>query len=580
MTMKKIITFLIIAVLFLGCNDDFLDRAPLSEIAPENSFNTAQDLELYTNSFYNDLPGFGGIIENDNLSDNVLFNGVPLEQTGNRIIPAEAGSGGWSWGDLRKVNIFFENYERSPDEAAKKEYSGVAYFFRALFYYNKLKRFGGVPWYDEVIGSDDTELLLKPRDSREFITQKIIDDLDKAIENLNTDQSSDRVNRWTALALKSRICLFEGTFRKYHGGQGADELLNLAQQAAKRVMDEGPYRLYSTGNSNSDYRDLFASNDAKEDEVMLTRRYSIDLDVINNINYYFTSPTQSDVGLTKSIVDTYLLTDGSPFTSQTGYETLGFAQESQNRDPRMAQTIRTPGYTRIGGSSAVLPDFSASISGYQISKFVSDESQDGFQTGYQDIPIFRFGEVLLNFAEAKAELGTISQADIDASVNLLRARVGMPGLNLANANASPDPILQSRYSNVSGSNNGVILEIRRERRVELVLEGFRYDDLMRWRNGKLLEQHFNGMYFSGLGQFDLDGNGSFDIELFQGSPAFSTPQTLEIGGVITLSNGADGNLVPFADRAKTFDESRDYLYPIPSGDILLNPNLDQNPNWE
>ncbi|WP_345006710.1 RagB/SusD family nutrient uptake outer membrane protein [Snuella lapsa] len=578
--MKKIITFLIIAVLFLGCNDDFLDRAPLSEIAPENSFNTAQDLELYTNSFYNDLPGFGGIIENDNLSDNVLFNGVPLEQTGNRIIPAEAGSGGWSWGDLRKVNIFFENYERSPDEAAKMEYSGVAYFFRALFYYNKLKRFGGVPWYDEVIGSDDTELLLKPRDSREFITQKIIEDLDRAISNLNTDKSSDRVNRWTALALKSRVCLFEGTFRKYHGGQGADDLLNLAQQAAKRVMDEGPYRLYSTGNSNSDYRDLFASNDAKEDEIMLTRRYSIDLDVINNINYYFTSPTQSDVGLTKSIVDTYLLNDGSPFTSVTGYETFDFNQESQNRDPRMAQTIRTPGYTRIGGSSSVLPDFSASISGYQIAKFVNDESQDGFQTGYQDIPIFRFGEVLLNFAEAKAELGTLTQADIDASINLLRARVGMPGLNLANANASPDPALQSRYSNVLGSNIGVILEIRRERRVELVLEGFRYDDLMRWRNGKLLEEHFNGMYFSGLGQFDLDGNGSFDIELFQGSPAFNTPQTLEIGGVITLENGVDGNLVPFADRTKTFDESRDYLYPIPSGDILLNPNLDQNPKWE
>jgi hypothetical protein len=580
MTMKKIITFLIIAVLFLGCNDDFLDRAPLSEIAPENSFNSAQDLELYTNSFYNDLPGFGSIIENDNLSDNVLFNGVPLEQTGNRIIPAEAGSGGWSWGDLRKVNIFFENYERSPDETAKKEYSGVAYFFRALFYYNKLKRFGGVPWYDEVIGSDEMELLLKPRDSREFITQKIIEDLDKAISNLNTDKSSDRVNRWTALALKSRVCLFEGTFRKYHGGQGADELLNLAQQAAKRVMDEGPYRLYSTGNSNSDYRDLFASNDAKEDEIMLTRRYSINLDVINNINYYFTSPTQSDVGLTKSIVDTYLLNDGSPFTSQSGFDTFDFAQESQNRDPRMAQTIRTPGYTRIGGSSIVLPDFSASISGYQIAKFVNDESQDGFQTGYQDIPIFRFAEVLLNFAEAKAELGTLTQADIDASINLLRARVGMPGLNLANANASPDPVLQSRYSNVSGSNIGVILEIRRERRVELVLEGFRYDDLMRWRNGKLLEEHFNGMYFSGLGQFDLDSNGSFDIELFQGSPAFNTPQTLEIGGVITLSNGTDGNLVPFADRTKKFDESRDYLYPIPSGDILLNPNLDQNPNWE
>jgi len=578
--MKKIVIYLICAVLFLGCNDDFLDRAPLSEIAPENSFNTAQDLELYTNSFYNDLPGVGGIIESDNLSDNVLFNGVPPEQRGDRFIPAEAGSGGWSWGDLRKINIFFENFERSPDEAAKKEYSGVAYFFRALFYYNKLKRFGDVPWYDEVIGSDNNELLLKPRDSREFITQKIIEDLDKAIQNLNTEQSSDRVNRWTALALKSRVCLFEGTFRKYHGGSDANDLLNLAQLAAKRVIDESPYKLYSTGNPLTDYRDLFASNNAKQDEVMLARRYSLDLDVINSINYYFTSPTQSDVGLTKSIVDTYLLDTGTPFTSVPGYETYGFYEESQNRDPRMAQTIRTPGYSRIGSNTPSLPDFSATISGYQIAKYVADESQDGFQTGYQDIPVFRFAEVLLNFAEAKAELGTLSQDDINVSINLLRARVGMPGLNIANANSNPDAVLQSRYSNVSGANAGAILEIRRERRVELVLEGFRYDDLMRWKNGSLLEQYFKGVYFPSLGQFDLDNNGSFDVELFTGVPSTGAPQKVEIGGVITLSNETNGNLVPFADRAKIFDESKDYLYPIPLGDILLNSNLEQNPNWE
>ena len=246
----------------------------------------------------------------------------------------------------------------------------------------------------------------------------------------------------------------------------------------------------------------------------------------------------------------------------------------------MAQTIRTPGYTRIGGSTPVLPDFSASISGYQIAKYVNDVSQDGFQAGYQDIPILRYAEVLLNFAEAKAELGTLTQADLDASIGLLRSRVGMPGLNLANANANPDPVLQSRYSNVTGSNAGVILEIRRERRVELVLEGFRYDDLIRWKNGKLLEDHFNGMYFSGLGAFDLDGNSSLDVELFTGSPSTTAPQKVEIGGVITLSNGTEGNLVPFADRIKNFDESKDYLYPIPSGDIQLNPNLTQNPNWD
>ena len=577
--MKKISIILLLAFTIYSCNDEFLDRFPLSEISPENSFNTAADLELYTNSFYNDLPGFGGVIESDNLSDNVLFNGVPLEQTGNRLIPAEAGSSGWNWDDLRKINIFFENYERCPDEAAKKEYSGVAYFFRAYFYYNKLKRFGGVPWYDQVIGTGDTELLLKPRDSRQFVVEKIIEDLDKAIENLGIEKASDRVNRWTALALKSRVCLFEGTFRKYHsnlGLSGASELLNLAQEAAKRVIEEGPYKVYSTGNTANDYRDLFAADDAIEDEIMLTRRYSLGLNVINSINYYFTSPTQSDVGLTKSIVDSYLLNNGQAITSLPNYETLRFFDETRNRDPRMYQTIRTPGYRRIGSNTAILPDFSATMSGYQIAKFVADVSQDGFQAGYQDLPIIRFAEVLLNYAEAKAELGNITQNDIDISIKKLRDRVGMPNLNLAAANATPDPVLQATYPNVS---SGIILEVRRERRIELVLEGFRYDDLMRWKSGKLLENHFKGMYFTGLGAFDLDNNGSLDVELFTGSSVTNAPQKIEIGGVITLSNGNRGNLVPFADRIKLFNESRDYLYPIPLGDIQLNPNLIQNPNW-
>ena len=577
--MKKISIILLLAFTIYSCNDEFLDRFPLSEISPENSFNTAADLELYTNSFYNDLPGFGGVIESDNLSDNVLFNGVPLEQTGNRLIPAEAGSSGWNWDDLRKINIFFENYERCLDEAAKKEYSGVAYFFRAYFYYNKLKRFGGVPWYDQVIGTGDTELLLKPRDSRQFVVEKIIEDLDKAIENLGIEKASDRVNRWTALALKSRVCLFEGTFRKYHsnlGLSGASELLNLAQEAAKRVIEEGPYKVYSTGNTANDYRDLFAADDAIEDEIMLTRRYSLGLNVINSINYYFTSPTQSDVGLTKSIVDSYLLNNGQAITSLPNYETLRFFDETRNRDPRMYQTIRTPGYRRIGSNTAILPDFSATMSGYQIAKFVADVSQDGFQAGYQDLPIIRFAEVLLNYAEAKAELGNITQNDIDISIKKLRDRVGMPNLNLAAANATPDPVLQATYPNVS---SGIILEVRRERRIELVLEGFRYDDLMRWKSGKLLENHFKGMYFTGLGAFDLDNNGSLDVELFTGSSVTNAPQKIEIGGVITLSNGNRGNLVPFADRIKLFNESRDYLYPIPLGDIQLNPNLIQNPNW-
>lgn len=581
--MKNIFKILIIVPFLFNCNDDFLERFPLSEIAPENSFNTAQELELYTNSFYNDLPGVSGIIESDNISDNVLFNGVPVEQTGERLVPGTAGSSGWSWGDLRKINVFFENFERSTDEAAKKEYSGVAYFFRAWFYFEKIKRFGDVPWYDEVIGSTDAELLNKPRDSRELVINNIITDLDKAIENLNTDKSVDRVSRWTALTLKSRVCLFEGTFRKYHDlslPTSADDLLTLSYQAAERVINEGPFRIYNTGNPTTDYRDLFSSFDVNETEVMLTRRYSQELDVINNINYLFTSKTQSDVGLTKSIVDSYLMTDGSAFTAQMGYETMGFDQEMDNRDNRLQQMVRTPGYTRIDGIGSLLPDFGASITGYQIAKFLTGTAQDGFRASYQDVSIMRYAEVLLNFAEAKAELGILTQSDIDKSILLLRSRAGMPNLSLATASANPDPVLAADYTNVSGSNAGVILEIRRERRVELALEGFRYDDLMRWKQGDLLVPHFKGIYFPSMGEFDLDGDGTSDVLLWEGTePASSVAQKIELGGVLKLTNGTEGNLVGFTDRTKGFQENRDYLYPIPSGDILLNSKLKQNPNW-
>jgi hypothetical protein len=581
--MKNIIKLLTICIVMSACNDDFLERYPLSEVSPENSFRNASDLELYTNSFYNDLPGFDGTIGLDRISDNILYNNVPFEQYGARVIPGPAGSSGWSWGDLRKINIFFKYYEQCDDAAARKEYSGVAHFFRAYFYYGKLKRFGDVPWYDQVLGTSDTDLLLKPRDSRIFITDKIIEDLDKAIDNLNTKKSSDRINRWTALALKSRVCLFEGTFRKYHNLSGADALLTLAYQAAQRVIDEGPYSIYTTGSPNSDYRNLFSADDANADEIILTRRYNATLNVRNNINYYFLSPGSERTGLTKSIVDTYLMNTGSAYTSEANYKNKTFLEETANRDPRLSQTIRIPGYTRIGSSIALPPDFTACISGYQITKFVTDSgnNQDLVNSSYGDIPIFRYAEVLLNFAEAKAELGILTQSDIDKSVKLIRDRVGMPNLNLATINANPDSVLSASHPNVAGTNTGIILEIRRERRVELVMEGFRYDDLMRWKNGKLLSEKFTGIYFPSLGYFDMDGNGSLDVQLYSGAAPTNGPtQKVEIGGAITLSNGSNGYLLPYASVNKFFEENRDYLYPIPNGDRLLNPNLEQNPFWE
>ena len=557
----------------------------IAEISPENSFKSAQDLELYTNGFYENLPKINDIVRGDNISDNVLYSNVPMEQRSpERDIPSEAGSSGWSWSTLRKINIFFDNYTRCEDKVAALKYEGVARFFRAWFYFDKVKSFGGVPWYDTEIQTDDEDLLYKPRDSREFIIDKVIEDLEIAVDRLGTTRKPDQISKWTALAFLSRVCLYEGTYRKYHTELNlpdAGKLLEKAYKAAGRVMNESGYTLYSTGNSDIDYRDLFASDDLKETEVILGRRYSLTLNKMHNTNYYFLSKTQQDVGLTKDFVNSYLLNNGTAFTSQTGYATMMFSDEMKNRDKRLAQTIRSVGYTRIDSDKPLLPDLEASMTGYQIVKFISKEAQDGDGASYQDVAIIRYAEVLLNYAEAKAELDILTQDDIDKSIRPIRTRAGMPNLNQNIANSNPDKILASEYPNVSGNNKGVILEIRRERRVELALEGFRYDDLMRWKMGKLLEPHFTGMYFPSLGEFDLDGDGTIDLLLYDDkAPESKAKQKIKIGGVIQLTEGDHGYLVGFLNITKKFDETRDYLYPIPSGDIMLNKNLEQNPNWK
>lgn len=580
----KLFSLFVGSILTVSCNDSFLDRYPIAEISPENSFKTADDLRLYTNGFYEQLPSIRNIIDADLKTDNVLYSSIPEEQRSHeRILPSETGSGGWDWEDLREINLFFDNYQRCTDEAGRDKYEGVARFFRAWFYFDKVKRFGDVPWYETVIQTGDIDLLYKARDSREFVVSKIIQDLEIAVDKLGDERASDQVTRWTALALLSRVCLYEGTFRKYHtelGIQGSDTLLQKAYEAAGRVMDESGYTLYSTGNPDTDYRDLFAST-LKEDEVILGRRYSLTLNQMHNVNYYLTSRTQRDIGLTKDLVDSYLQLNGMPFTSKTGYATMGFYDEMQSRDRRLAQTIRSLGYQRIGGTATLLPDFAATMTGYQLCKFLSDETQDGDGASYQDVAFIRYAEVLLNYAEAKAELGIITQDDIDRTIRLIRSRVSMPNLDMTSANQSPDAVLAALYPNVSGSCQGIILEIRRERRIELVMEGFRWDDLVRWKAGKLLEPHFIGMYFPSLGEFDLDGDGAPDLMLYTGTaPSTTAAQSVEIGGVLQLTEGDHGNLIGFKDNTKQFDESRDYLYPLPTGDLLLNENLEQNPNWD
>ena len=592
---KNIILYSFIALLSgtAGCSD-MLDEYPLDAISPETYYNNADELRSATNQFYGMFPGAAsGYTES---ADVVCIFNLPAEVQGIRTVPTSGG--GWNWEYLRAVNFYLSHSVRCDDVDAREHFDGIARFFRAYFYFEKVKRFGEVPWFDRELSSTDPELF-RPRDSRDFIMDKILDDLTYAIDNISDKKDLYNVTHWTALALKSRICLFEGTFRKYHGIPGYEKFLNECATASKLFIDNAPYAIYQTG--AQPYRDLFSSMNAIEEEVILARDYDRSQNVMHEANANTLSPTYGRPGMNKKIVNSYLMTNGDRFTDQPGYETMQYYDEMQNRDPRLTQTVVGPGYMRINSDAVSSPNFGASTTGYQITKWVTDASGDGYLGSSNDYILFRAAEVYLNYAEAKAELGTLTQEDLEISIKKIRDRVGMPNIDMLAANANPDPYLcapETGYRNVTGPNKGVILEIRRERTIELCLEGHRYYDIIRWKEGKMFEQPFLGMYFPGLTQgsgdnrydvFDMnDGiagdKEKVDICIYTGKkPSVKNIRKFyKLGEEFVLTDGDKGNIIchDIEKEPRQWNEERDYFFPIPTTErSLTNGALTQNPGW-
>ena len=575
--MKKRFVILMIALAAVSCND-WLVREPQDELSPDTYFTTEQECRLYTNRFYLMFPG-GSVIYGEE-ADYIIPSALSAEVAGNRTVPSTASS--WNWDNLRTVNFFIVNAGNCKDPAVRDKYLGLARFFRAYFYFEKVKRYGDVPWLDEPLDADD-EGLYRGRDDRKVVMSHVLEDIDFAISRLPAAKNVYEVTKWTALALKSRIFLFEGTFRKYHGLGDWESCLEQASAAAGEFIQSSGYTLFSTG--TTPYLTLFNTVDTDRTEIILTRGYSSALSLVHDVNGRYTSTTMGKPGLAKDVVNSYLMADGTRFTDQAGYATQSFAQETRERDPRLAQTIRTPGYRRIGTADKLAPNLAASTTGYQIIKYVGAPKYDAYNTSENDLPLFRTAEVYLNYAEALAELGTLSQADLDKSVNKIRKRAGMPSMMLQAANSDPDPYLMAEstgYPGVEGANTGVILEIRRERTIELVAEGFRYWDLMRWKAGKRLTRPFLGMYFPGTGSYDLDGNGSIDFILYEGqAPAAASGVATMSLQEAALTGGTSGNITVHGNIARRFDENKDYLYPVPTDDrVLTGGVISQNPGWE
>lgn len=600
--MKNNIIALILSasVLVVSCD---LAEQPKAKAGRDMIFGSETGLLTYTNGFYEYLPDYDNAHKQNITMDNAAKNATGTYEVGAYTTNTSTS---WSWGSIRNVNYFLKyNTSSNVSEPIRNNYSGIARLFRAYLYFNKLVQYGAVPWIDIPLEPDSPELY-KTQDSRDVIISKMIEDLDFAAANITEDKitpNSNRVNRWTALFFKSRVCLFEASFRKYHATGSkygkeylkdckitAEELYRQAADAAQEIIEKGPYRLYTGtpyANGRGSYRELFISDNAVSQEVML----SLALDPVLQLgeaNWYYNSSTYGPhLCMTHAFAKTYLNLDGTPYNDKKGDTYKTFAEETSGRDYRLNQTIRGADYTCKDKEGVFVPTpanmTGHSLTGYQFTKYVMDDiSFDGGRTNYNDVPIARYAEVLLNYAEAKAELGTLTDADWEKTIGALRGRAGITG-GLDKKPTTADPYMMSIYTGVT---DPVILEVRREREIELILEGLRLNDLKRWACGKLWETAaWDGIYIPALNTpLDLNGDGTNDVFVTEDSK-YSGPYKS-----IAMYTGANLKVIKLADDTKggyrlNYEISRVwndnmYIYPIPEIVIQKNPNLKQNPGWD
>lgn len=577
--MNKLYNILIIVfvVSLFGCNDDFLDRPAKDIITSENFWKSAKDLELYVNQFYEKLPAYkkddwsAGIYWYDQNTDNMVKEMADQRLLGNYTVVSENGK--WNFNQIRNVNTFFANYEKVTEPFnAYKHYLGEAYFFRAFFNFELLKQYGSFPYTEKVLDRTSPELYMK-QTPRDICAEKIIGDLDKAIEYMKSGPNcnGNRLNKEIAQLLKGRVALYEGTWEKYHAGtdfgvKGSDgsDFLKIAEEVSFDLIESGVYQIHNTGAVKKDYFNLFGqTNLSGNKEVMLWRQFDASLGLAHNAQNYL-SQSGGGRGLTKQLIDDYLCIDGKPIAVSNKYEgDANLTNVSTNRDPRLAQTIWIPGEVMEVRNGTITKYFEKATlggsgdelcpTGYQLRKGSNPDyaHRSETKTCTTTSPIFRYAEALLIYAEARAEQGKLTQDDVDITINKLRARAGMPNLVIANITNDPNWIFPDL--------SPIINEIRRERRIEFAAEGYRFDDLARWAAH---DEVTKGKRFLGC---------KFVQEDYE---------NLVIGKDINLNE--DGYIDPHVGDAPTgygFDLERDYLLPVPPTQITQNKELDQNPGW-
>ncbi|ERI81849.1 SusD family protein [Bacteroides pyogenes F0041] len=580
MKVKYILAVASITCAVAAC--DVLDIAPLDTLTDKSYWTTVNDLKLYANGFYNNLDAPS--VNKDDVSDNCVTTNYAPILFNESTVPASGG--GWDWENIRACNFFMKRYhtvQGTPESI--NPYVAEIRFFRALDYYGKIKSFGDVPWYESDLTDNDKEELYKPREPRDEILLKVIDDMRFAIQWLPEAgmQEKGRLHKDAARAQLARICLYYGTYKKYHKETGkptseellkeailqTDELIKSGRYAIVKGSDAGcgqlPFEGYPLHYSNQFVQEDLSSNK----EAIFARYYVQDL---------LTHQTgrragSSGTGLSKDFIESFLCKDGKPIANTSLYKgDESLEDEFVNRDPRMYQIVdnKNKPYLIINGEKQTnpYPDCAPSnaVTGYPCVKFRSplQIQWEANKTTY-DWFVYRYAETLLINAEAKYELGQCTQDVLNKTINLLRDRVGMPHLTTA-------PEADKKPLNYGYEVEPLLYEIRRERRIELVAEGHRWDDLRRWNAMKLLEnpKTMLGIRVTDKVKAQYGSNVTFGGET--GRPL------VEYEGK-TYLHQYTGKELNDAGRKWSENDKR-WLSPIPTDQLTLYEGvLKQNPNW-
>jgi hypothetical protein len=542
---------MLVVIIFSACEKD-LDLNPKDQVSDPEYWKSSDDFKLAANDFYFSLLEVSQYIDRNS---DIAFGGSPNEvSNGAYLVPANDNIWDKSYEFIRTANYLLLKAEESGLGEEIDRWVGEALFFRAYNYWNLVKKYGGVPKITVVLDVSSPELYT-PKSSQAEIIDFIIADLDNAIDKLplQSELTADELGRTTrgaALALKARAALYQGTWSKSRGEANSDSYLDKAIDAADKVVTSDQYGLFK-GKGDESYKYLFILEGDDSNEVLLARRYYYSQWITHNWTreLWFNAMVP-----TKNLADMYLATDGLPISKSSrfkGYSEM--ASEFENRDPRMGMTFIIPGSTIIfeGGTPQVTyPGFmgsNATLTGYMLRKFLGEDINSGQFNGEYDFKEFRYGEVLLILAEALYEKnGNISDTNLGRTINELRKRVNMPDL-----------------TNSFATTNGLNMqeEIRRERTVELAFEGFRREDLRRWKTAEtVLPQSLKGIKFVGTE--------------FQSRYPDLRPGT-------DIQVDAEGFIVADQSTARRFVSPKHYLDPIPSQQVQLSKgSLVQNDGWE